>query len=207
MRSLKILCLIAATLLAQSVMAESRPGSTPSPFGDLQTQLDALAARTQALEDSAPNSSVEGRTYCFVLNLQVMIGRANGDTEELQSNVIRRTATFSGGMFEASHLSNILNKQLDDGTVTHDEVDPIGLLLGAYTQTGSKVDITFDTGLSANWYVSKDGSVIHGSSITHSAIRHPELPPGLPPVVTIGFVRNWTLVETDPLDVCDAENQ
>ncbi len=203
MRSLKILCLIAATLLAQSVTAEARPGSTPSPFGDLQTQLDALATRTQALEDSAPNSSVEGRTYCFVLNLQVMIGRAVSDTEELQSNVIRRTAMFSGGMFEASHLSNILNKQLDDGTVTHDEADPIGLLLGTYTQTGSKVDITFDTGLSANWYVSKDGSVIHGSSLTHSAFG----PPGLPPVVTVGFVRNWTLVETNPLDVCDAETQ
>jgi hypothetical protein len=188
-------------------MAEARPGSTPSPFGDLQTQLDALAARTQALEDSAPTSSVEGRTYCFVLNLQIMRGRANSDTEELQSNVIRRTAMFSGGMFEASHLSNILNKQLDDGTVIHDEADPIGLLLGTYTQTGSKVDITFDTGLSVNWYVSKDGSVIHGSSITHSAIRPPGLPPGLPPVVTVGFVRNWTLVETDPLDICDVENQ
>ena len=203
MRSLKILCLIAATLLAQSVMAEDPPGSTPSPFGDLQTQLDALATRTQALEDSAPNSSVEGRTYCFVLNLQIMTGRANNDTEELQSNVIRRTATFSGGMFDASHLSNILNKQLDDGTVTPDDVDPIGLLIGTFTQTGSKVDITFGTGLSANWYVSKDGSTIHGSSITHSAFG----PPGLPPVVTVGFVRNWTLVETDPLDVCDAENQ
>jgi hypothetical protein len=203
MRSLKILCLIAATILAQSVMAEGLPGSTPSPFGELQTQLDALATRTQALEDSAPNSSVEGRTYCFVLNLQVMIGRANNETEELQSNVIRRTATFSGGMFDASHLSNTLNKQLDDGTVAHDDVDPIGLLIGTFTQTGSKVDITFDTGLSANWYVSKDGSTIHGSSITHSALG----PPGQPPVVTIGFVRNWTLVETDPLDVCDAENQ
>jgi len=184
-------------------MAENRPGDTASPFGDLQTQLDELAARSLALEDSVPTSSVEGRTYCFVLNLQIMRGRANSDTEELQSNVIRRTATFSDGLFEASHISNNLNNQLDDGTVTPDDVNPIGLLLGTYTQTGSKVDIAFDTGLTVSWYVSSNGSVIHGSSITHAAFG----PPGMPPVVTVGQVRNWILAETDPLDVCDAENQ
>jgi hypothetical protein len=203
MRSLSIVCLFAVTFFAQSVVAEDSPGSTAGPFGDIQTQLDELAARTLALEDGAPTSSVEGRTYCFVLNLQVMRGRANSDSEELQNNVIRRTATFSGGFFEASHLSNILNNQLDDGTVTPDDVNPIGLLIGTYTQTGSKVDVAFDTGLTANWYVSKDGSVIHGSSITHAAFG----PPGFPPVVTVGTVRNWTLVETDPLDICDVENQ
>ena len=132
-----------------------------------------------------------------------MKGRANSETEELQSNVIRRTATFSDGMFEASHLSNILNNQLDDGTVTADDVDPIGLLIGTYTQTGSKVDIIFDAGLTANWYVSADGSAIHGSSITHAAFG----PPGSPPVVSVGTVRSWTLIETNPLDVCDAESQ
>jgi len=184
-------------------MAEGPPGSVAGPFGDLQSQLDELAARTLALEESSPTSSVEGRTYCFVLNLQVMRGRAITDTEELQSNVIRRTATFSGGSFEASHLSNNLNNQLDDGTVIPDDVNPIGLLLGTYTQTGRKVDIAFDSGLTANWYVSTDGSVIHGSSITHAAFG----PPGAPPVVTVGQVRNWILVETNSFDVCDAENQ
>jgi hypothetical protein len=203
MRLLKFICLFSVTFIAQSVMAEGTLGSNASPFGDLQAQLDELAARTLALEDSAPTSSVEGRTYCFILNMQIMIGRANTDTEELQSNVIRRTATFSDGMFEASHVSNNLNKQLDDGTVTSDDVNPIGLLFGTYTQTGSKVDIAFDTGLMANWYVSTDGSVIHGSSITHDSFG----PPGAPPVVTVGRVRNWILVETNPLDVCDAENQ
>ena len=173
MRSLNLICLFAVTFIAQSVMAEGSPGGTASPFADLQTQFDELAARTQALEESAPTSSVEGRSYCFVLNLQVMKGRANSDTEELQSNVIRRTATFSGGSFAASHVSNILNNQLDDGTVIADDVNPIGLLLGTYTQTGRKVDITFDTGSTANWYVSTDGSVIHGSAITHAAFGPP----------------------------------
>ena len=200
MRSLNLICLFAVTFFAQSVMAEGPPGSTASPFGDLQTQLDELAVRTLALEDSAPNSSVEGRTYCFVLNLQIMRGRANSDTEELQSNVIRRTATFSGGLFSGSFLSNVLNNQRDDGTVIPGAGVPIDPLLAAYTQSGSKVDITFTDGTTANWYVSKDGSVIHGSTISHGSFG----PGG---VLTIGFMRNWTLVETDPLDVCDAEDQ
>jgi hypothetical protein len=202
MRSLNVLCLIAVILFAQSATAQDSLSSRASPFQNFQTQLDELAARTLALENSAPSSGVEGRTYCFVLNLQVMRGRANSETEELQSNVIRRTATFSEGMFEASHLSNTLNNQLDDGTVVPDDVDPIGLLVGTYTQTGSKVDISFDAGLTANWYVSADGSAIHGSSISYAAF-----PRELPPVVTIGTVRNWTLIETNPLDVCDAESQ
>lgn len=200
MQSLKILCLIAVSLLAQSVMAEDPPRSTPSPLGEIQAQLDALAARTQALEDNAPDSSVEGRTYCFDLSLLIMRGRAFNGTEELQTNVIRRTATFSGGVFSGSLLSNVLNNQLDDGTVIPGLGDPIDPLLATYTQSGSKVDITFTNGTTANWYVSKDGSTIHGSTISHSSFG----PGG---VVTVGFVRNWTLVETDPLDVCDAEDQ
>ena len=92
--------------------------------------------------------------------------------------VMKGTATFSDGMFEASHVSNILNKQWDDGPVSHDDVNPIGLLLGTYTQTGNKVDITFDQSLAVTWYASKDGSTIHGSSITHSAFGPPGQTPG-----------------------------
>jgi hypothetical protein len=172
--------------------------STPSPFGGIQTQLDELAARTQALEDSAPDSSVEGRTYCFNLDLLVMRGRAFNGTEELQTNVIRRTAVFSGGVFSGSFLSNVLNNQLDDGTVIPGLGVPIDPLLATYTQSGSKVDITFTNGTTANWYVSKDGSVIHGSTISHSSFPTPR------GVVTVGFLRNWTLVEND---TCDMDGQ
>ena len=200
MQPTRILFSLAAVLLTQSVMAQGPPSGTPSPFGEIQAQLDALASRTQALEDSAPNSSVEGRTYCFDLGLLIMRGRAFNDTEELQTNVIRRKATFSGGVFSGSLLSNVLNNQLDDGTVNAGLGDPIDPLLATYTQSGSKVDITFTNGTTANWYVSKDGSVIHGSTISHASFG----PGG---VVTVGFLRNWTLVETDPLDVCDAEDQ
>jgi len=200
MRSTRILLLFAAILLTQSAVAENPPSGTPSPFGEIQAQLDALAARTQALEDSAPDSSVEGRTYCFDLSLLIMRGRALNGTEELQTNVIRRTATFSGGVFSGSLLSNVLNNQLDDGTVIAGLGDPIDPLLATYTQSGSKVDITFTNGTTANWYVSKDGSVIHGSTISHGSFG----PGG---VVTVGFLRNWTLVEMDPLGACDAEDQ
>ena len=200
MQSLKVLCLITVSLLAQSAMAEDPLGNTPSPFGKLQAQLEALEVRTQVLEDSAPDSSVEGRTYCFDLRLMILKGRAFNGTEEIQTNVIRRTATFSGGVFSGSLLSNVLNTQLDDGTVTPGLGDPIDPLLATYTQSGRKIDITFDLGTTANWYVSKDGSVIHGSTISHSSFG----PGG---VVTAGFLRNWTLVETDPLDGCDAEDQ
>lgn len=200
MRSLTILCLIAVSLSAQSVVADSPPGNTPSPFGKIQAQLDALETRTQALEDNVPNSSVEGRTYCFDLSLLIMRGRAFSGTEELQTNVIKRTATFSDGVFSGSFLSNVLNNQLDDGTVIPGLGDPIDPLLATFTQSGSKLDIVFTDGTTANWYVSKDGSNIHGSAISHSSFG----PGG---VVTVGFVRNWTLVETDPLDVCDAEDQ
>ena len=210
MRSARILILFVAALLTQSVAAQRPPSSTPSPFGKLQRQLDALAARTKALEDSAPDSSVDGRTYCFVLNLSIMRGDTRDKSEELQTNVIRRTATFSGGVFTGWFLSNVLNNQKDDGTVLPGLGDPIDPLMASYIQTGNKLDMDFldmASGLvsSANWYVSKDGSVIHGSMISQSSFG----PPGVPPVRSVGFVRNWTLVETDPVpfDNCDAEDQ
>ena len=198
MRFIRNLFVFAAICLTQSALAGDPPMSTPSPFGEIQTQLDELAARTQALEDSVTDSSVEGRTYCFNLDLLIMRGRAGNGTEELQTNVIRRTAVFSGGVFSGSFLSNVLNNQLDDGTVIPGLGVPIDPLLATYTQSGSKVDITFTNGTTANWYVSKDGSVIHGSTISHSSIPTPR---GL---VTVGFLRNWTLVEND---TCDMEGQ
>jgi hypothetical protein len=124
-----------------------------------------------------------------------MRGRAFNASEELQRNIIRRTGTFSGGLLSASLLSNVLNNQLDDGTVINGLGDPIDLILATYTQTENKIDVTFGDGSSANWYASNDGSVIHGSKISHGAFG----PGG---VVTIGFVRNWTLVEGES---CDAE--
>lgn len=180
-------------ILAGPVVAGGPLKGSPSPFGNIQTQLDELAAQVKALQDQAPDTSVEGRTYCFVLDLTIMRGRSFNGTEELQRNIIRRTAVFSGGMFTAPLLSNVLNNQLDDGTVNVGLGTPFELL-ASYSQTGGKLDMIFPDGSTANWYVSNDGSVIHGSNISHGVF-------GFGGMLTVGFVRNWTLVENDSCDM------
>jgi len=201
MQSIKVIVFITSIFLAQSVFAQDSPGNTPSPFGDIQAQLDVLAARTEALENSAPTSDVEGRSYCFTLDLLILRGRANSTAEELQTNVIRRTASFSEGMFTGSFVSNVLNNQLDNGTVTLAQGDPIDPLVATYVQSGNKLDVTFTNGTTANWYVSNDGSVIHGTTISNTG------PIGPGGIITVGFSRTWTLIEIGPLDTCDAEGQ
>lgn len=201
MRLFKIILMTSAVFMAQVCMADGPPLNSPGPFGDIQVQLDDFAARVQALEDAAPTQSVEGRDYCFVLNVQIMRGRALDASEELQNNVVRRKVNFAGGTLAGALISNVLNNQLDDGTVLAGTAAPIPNLLATYVQTGSKIDVIFGNGNTANWYVSKDGSLIHGAMIGHL-----DLPTGrVPPVVTVGLLRNWTMVETDPNDVCDAE--
>ena len=194
----RIVWLLTASLVTQVALAGEPLTNTESPLGILQAQLDALEARTQVLEDDARTSDVEGRTYCSMLELSVMRGRSFNATEEFQTNIVRRTATFSGGAFSGAYLSNVLNNQTDDGIVEHPVGTIIDPLLATYVQTGSKLDVTFAQGPTATWYVSKDGSLIHGTKISHS-IRAGG-------AVTVGFVRSWTLIETDPLDTCDAED-
>jgi hypothetical protein len=203
MRLFKIILMTSAVLMTQVCMAEEPPLNSPGPFGDIQMQLDDFATRVQALEDAAPTQSVEGRDYCFVLNVQIMRGHAPSASEELQNNVVRRKVNFANGTVAGALISNVLNNQLDDGTVLAGTAAPIPNLLATYVQTGSKIDVTFDNGNTANWYISKDGSLIHGAMIGHL-----ERPLGqVPPVRTFGLHRNWTMVETDPNDVCDAEQQ
>ena len=79
--------------------------------GKLETRLGALTERVAALENKAPTSNVEGRTYCFVLDLTMMRGMGVNETEELVTSIIRRTATFSGGTFTAQPISHIRNAQ------------------------------------------------------------------------------------------------
>jgi hypothetical protein len=204
MRLFKIILMASAVFMTQVCMAEGPPFNSPGPFGDIQGQLDDFAARVQALEDAAPTQSVEGRDYCFVLNVQIMRGRAPSASEELQNNVVRRKVNFANGTVAGALISNVLNNQLDDGTVLAGTAAPVPNLLATYVQTGSKIDVTFGNGDTTNWYVSKDGSLIHGAMIGHREFGPPG---GLPPVVTVGLQRNWTMVETGPNDVCDAEMQ
>ena len=200
MRSLKFLAMLMAIFVTQVALADSAPGGTPSPFGELQAQVDALAARIQALEDSAPNSNIDDRTYCSILDLQIMRARPGDQTEETQNSIIRRVVRFESGVLTGDLLSNTLNNHSDIGTVSHTPNNPSpDPLVANYLQMGTKVDITFGSGSTTNWHVSKDGSLMVGSMISHTVVGNG--------VVTVGVVRNWTLVEIDPLDSCDAENQ
>jgi hypothetical protein len=94
----------------------------------------------------------------------------------------------------------VFNDQQDNGIVTNAAGQSIDTLVATYTQMGKKLDVTFADASTATWYTSQDGSVITGSSINHGAFG----PGG---VVTVGLVRNWTLVEADGPSACDAESQ
>ena len=200
MRRLRqIVWLLTASLLAQTAVAGDPPGNHNSHPGKLKAQLAALDARIQSLEEGVPTSDVNGRTYCSTLELTVMRGKLLDASEELQTNIVRRTATFSGGAFSGAYLSNVLNNQTDVGSIDHPAPTIIDPLLATYVQTGSKLSITFDQGKTATWYVSNDGSVVHGMKIEHLSFGGG--------AVTVGLVRNWTLIETDPNDICDMEGQ
>ena len=200
MRPFQLLFCSALLCLVQTASADAPLRDTRSPFADLQNQIDALTDRIETLESNAPSSIVEDRAYCFVLNVMVLGGNAINQTESVRTVVVRRSATFSGGTLTATLLSNVFNDQQDDGVVTDAVGQSIDTLVATYTQAGKKLDVTFADASTATWYTSADGSVITGSSIDHGAFG----PGG---VVTVGFVRNWTLIEADELSACDAESQ
>lgn len=200
MRRTRSLLLLPAVFLLQTALADAPLSGTPSPLAELQHQIDTLASRVETLESNAPNPSVEGRSYCFVLHLMILRGNSLSETESLQTRLIRRSATFSGGTLTADFLSHVFNEQQDDGIVTNALGTQTNQLIATYTQTEKKLDIQFEDASVANWYTSNDGSVIVGSRIEHGTFG----PGG---VVTIGFLRNWTLVETDDPGTCDAEGQ
>jgi len=179
--------------------ALSQPTGSPAPIAD--GPIADLLSRVAALEAAAPTASVEGRTYCSVLDLVILRGLAINGTEVVQNSVIRRRATFSGGTLSAELLSHVRNTQSDDGIVTMTDEDSVNPLLATYTQSGTKLDITIPDNLLGQryetMYVSKDGSLIHGTGLA-------AVGPIGPAQLTLGFIRNWTFVESD---ACDAEGQ
>ena len=193
MNELKLPLLLSSMLLAPAAWTQTVP---EGPFANLQAQLSHLSNRISALESAAPTASVEGRTYCFVLDLTMMRGIAANQTEHLVTSIIRRTATFDSGLMEATLLSHTRNTQTDDGIVTPTIENSPDPLIATYTQTGNRLDMTFANGATENWYVSNDGSVISGTSLAFIGL-------GGPGQVTIGQTRHWTLVEND---ACHAES-
>ena len=152
-----------------------------------------------------PLQSVEGRTYCFVVDILRM--RSPSITPPLSaalsSTLIRRTATFSGGVITATGVDLTANTQnADTGAVTQ-TTGAGGTVTGTYVQTGPELAVvlpflTFS--ITTTWYVSKDGSVINGSL---STLREDlTFGPSDQFEADFGETRTWTLVENDS---CDTE--
>ena len=201
MNTKRIVPLLAAMVVAPAALAQSLPSAASGPIGELQAQLGELTQRVQTLESNAPSSNVEGRTYCFVLDLAIMRGLAFNQTEEMSTTVVRRTGTFSGGVFTADPVSNFRAMQTDDGVVSLIDKFSPNPVVATYTQSGNKLDMTIPNPVNpnlppqiANWYVSGDGSLISGSALSF-------LGP-FPNSLSLSLMRTWTLVEND---TCDAE--
>lgn len=159
----------------------------------------AVSATPQALagDDGAgvinnpvKNTSVVGRTYCGVTRTLTNLPIPGF---EITSSVGRRKTTFlEGGVFTTEFLSGNSNTYLSDGTV----VSNVGAGndgVGSYVQTGAKLDLTLSSGLLATWYVSSDGSALHGTRIMNFMAMNGE---------TVGRTITWTFVESD---VCEGE--
>ena len=155
--------------------------------------------------DPHPDSSVDGRTYCSVLTQTILRSDsvAAPDAEAISIRVIRRTFTFleGGTNFEGELDGARVQNNLLVGTGAVNLIDTgasPSLILGTYVQTGQKLDMNITTiGIQATWYVSKDGSVIHGTRIDQAVTTQ-----AVTPFLSFLITRDWTLVEND---TCDAE--
>ena len=196
MRTSRIIPLLVIAFASSVVVADSPPASNPTPMGDLQAQLDLLAARVESLESNAPSSSVDGRTYCMLSNVTrlrstVLFG-PNAGPEKVESLVIRRVATFVDGTFTATLVSSYQNALNGDGVMEFGPGSSPEVLLGSYLQSGTRLDMTIDANPLDSWYVSKDGSLIHNNGI---GLIGP-FPNGL----SLGLSRSVTFVEGDTCD-------
>lgn len=185
---LKFLISLAAIMLCSAAGANPNATSTPSPLGDLQRQIDALDSRIETLEQAAPDSNVDGRTYCMMVDVAILRGLSVDSTEILETVVVRRILAFTGGAFTATLVSSDRNVQDDSGVVTPVTGTSPGVFEGTYIQSGNQLDLNFTTGATASWYVSADGSVIHNNDIDF-------LGP-FPNSMSIGIVRSSTMIES-----------
>ena len=192
MRSTRVLFLLAAAFLTQSVMAQGPPAGTPSLVGEFQAQLDALAAQVQALEDNAPNSSIAGRTYCQTTVATRLTGNPILQGTSDVTNVFRRiTDFFPDGSFTATLVSAFFALRINSlGIVSWQPISSAVDITGTYTQDGTRLDILSSNDGTPTLYVSADGSVIRGHLILFTEIGD------LDQAVNV----EHTLVEIDPTE-------
>jgi len=175
---------------ATAALGEATPQVTP--FYELQAQLDAMAARVEELENNTPNTSVEGRTYCMMVNSVALRGYTNNGAEQVETITVRRLATFVDGSFTATLVSGALNGQRGNGVVEFVPGATPEVLEGAYVQTGNQILVQLIDGTSATWHASRDGSIILGNAIT--------LLGPFPNSLTLGIARNASMVESRSCD-------
>ena len=176
-------------LLCSAAGAQPRAALAPTPFGGLQSQIDNILGRINVLEQSAASQTVDGRTYCMMVNVTILRGFSASAMETADTVVVRRVLNFSGGAFTAFLVDSSANSQNDDGVVSFVNGPSPEVLHGTYAQSGSQLDLLFSDASMATWYVSRDGSVIHNNGIDF-------LGP-FPNSLTIGIVRSATIIESD----------
>ena len=179
--------------------ATAAPGDAAlqaAPFDELQAQIDDMAARIEELENSLPNVSVEGRTYCMMVNSVALRGYTNSGAEQVETIVVRRLASFVNGSFTAPLVSGSLNGQRGNGVVESVPGGTPEVLEGAYVQTGNQLLLQLTDGSVATWYTSGDGSIIQGNGIV--------LLGPFPNSLTLGIARSATMVEATNCDALGA---
>jgi hypothetical protein len=184
---------VTVSLVCSVAGAQPRATSAPTPFGDLQSQIDELVGRIHVLEQSAADQSVDGRTYCMMVNVTILRGFSSSAMETVDTIVVRRVLHFSGGAFMATLVDSSRNSQTDDGVVAFIQGVSPELLDGTYTQSASQLDLLFSDATTATWYVSRDGSVIHSNGIDFFG--------PFPNSLTLGIVRSATAIESDTCEI------
>ena len=188
MRTIRTMYWALMALASHAALAEVGPLQGPNPLGDLQSQIDVLVGRVETLENDAPTAEVEGRSYCMMVTVTVLRGIGNTATEVVETPVVRRLATFSGGTFSATAVSDEFNRQTGIGVIENLPGVAPAEISGTYSQSGRQLTLSFPDGDSGTWYVSGDGSVIHNNSI--------EFFGPFPNSLTLGLVRSATFIES-----------
>ncbi|MDH5323361.1 MAG: hypothetical protein OEW81_13200 [Gammaproteobacteria bacterium] len=189
MRNIIVVLTFVIFITFQTASAEPAASSAPTPFNDLQVQIDSLLDRVQQLEGNTPSAAVEGRSYCMMVNVSTLRGLESSGTETEDIIVVRRAAEFLAGMFTATLVSSNQISQDDNGIVTMLPGNSPDTIAGTYTQAGRELIVQFPDGTTAAWYASADGSVIHNSGI--------EFFGPFPNTLSLGLVRSSTLIESD----------
>jgi len=189
-RSITFLALALASFTAVSHTPEDRDYRKHDEF---RYRFANLVSRIEALEQAATSQSVEGRTYCMMVNVTTLRSVSSTAQASAELLVVRRVLHFAGGAFTATLVDSSGNSQTDDGIVSQISSASLPILAGTYTQSGSELNLQFTDASTVSWYVSRDGSVI---ASTASDFLGP-FPNGL----TVGIVRNATSVESD---TCEA---